>query len=74
MVVLIEGGLAEEPRPSLGRASGEGHRLQHCIKTTTTTAKTRQHRGQEQHVYRVTAQVSTHPSSKALLADAQHTF
>ena len=73
MVVLIEGGLAEEPRPSLGRASGKGHRLQHCIKTTTT-AKTRQDNKEVRHVYRVTAQVSTRPSSKAILADAQHTL
>lgn len=31
MVLLIEGGLAEEPRAALGGAGGEGHRLQHCI-------------------------------------------
>lgn len=31
MVLLIEGGLAEEPRAALGGAGGKGHRLQHCI-------------------------------------------
>lgn len=30
MVLLIEGGLAEEPRAALGGAGGKGHRLQHC--------------------------------------------
>ena len=31
MVLLIEGGLAEEPRAALGGAGGKGHCLQHCI-------------------------------------------
>lgn len=31
MVLLIEGGLAEEPRAALGGAGGKGHGLQHCI-------------------------------------------
>jgi len=31
MVLVIEGGLAEEPRAALGCAGGKGHRLQHCI-------------------------------------------
>lgn len=31
MVLLIEGGLAEEPRAPLGCAGGKGHCLQHCI-------------------------------------------
>ena len=31
MVLLIEGGLAEEPRAALGCAGGKGHGLQHCI-------------------------------------------
>lgn len=31
MVLLIEGGLAEEPRATLGCAGGKGHGLQHCI-------------------------------------------
>lgn len=31
MVLLIESGLAEEPRATLGRAGGKGHGLQHCI-------------------------------------------
>lgn len=30
MVLLIEGGLAEEPRAALGCAGGKGHGLQHC--------------------------------------------
>lgn len=31
MVLLIESGLAEEPRATLGCAGGKGHGLQHCI-------------------------------------------
>lgn len=31
MVLLIESGLAEEPRPALGCAGSKGHGLQHCI-------------------------------------------
>lgn len=31
MVLLIESGLAEEPRAALGGAGGKGHGLQHCI-------------------------------------------
>lgn len=31
MVLLIESGLAEEPRAALGCAGGKGHGLQHCI-------------------------------------------
>lgn len=31
MVLLIEGGLAEEPRATFGCAGGKGHCLQHCI-------------------------------------------
>lgn len=43
MVLLIEGGLAEEPRAALGCAGGKGHGLQHCIENDKgTTARTRQ--------------------------------
>lgn len=31
MVLLIEGGLAEEPRAAFGGAGGKGHCLQNCI-------------------------------------------
>ena len=30
MVLVTEGGVAEEARAALGGAGGEGHRLQHC--------------------------------------------
>ena len=44
MVLLIEGGLAEEPRAALGCAGGKGHCLQHCIENNRDNSqdKTRQ--------------------------------
>lgn len=42
MVLLIEGGLAEEPRAALGCAGGKGHCLQHCIEKDNSQDKTRQ--------------------------------
>lgn len=43
MVLLIEGGLAEEPRAPLGCAGGKGHCLQHCIENKDNSQdKTRQ--------------------------------
>lgn len=44
MVLLIEGGLAEEPRAALGCAGGKGHCLQHCIEKDKDNSqdKTRQ--------------------------------
>lgn len=44
MVLLIEGGLAEEPRAALGSAGGKGHGLQHCIENNKDNSqdKTRQ--------------------------------
>lgn len=43
MVLVIEGGLAEEPRASLGCAGGKGHCLQHCIENKDNSQdKTRQ--------------------------------
>lgn len=44
MVLLIEGGLTEEPRATLGCAGGKGHCLQHCIENNTNNShdKTRQ--------------------------------
>lgn len=40
MVLLIEGGLAEEPRAALGGAGGKGHRLQHCIEKDKDNSQT----------------------------------
>lgn len=54
MVLLIEGGLAEEPRAALGGAGSKRHRLQHCIekdkdnsqdKTQDTTRQCERSRG-----------------------------
>lgn len=44
MVLVIEGGLAEEPRATLGCAGGKGHGLQHCIENNKNNSqdKTRQ--------------------------------
>lgn len=44
MVLLIEGGLAEEPRATFGCAGGKGHCLQHCIENNRDNSqdKTRQ--------------------------------
>lgn len=41
MVLLIEGGLAEEPRAALGGAGGKGHRLQHCIENEKDNSQDR---------------------------------
>lgn len=41
MVLLIEGGLAEEPRAALGGAGGKGHCLQHCIENDRDNSQDR---------------------------------
>lgn len=41
MVLLIEGGLAEEPRAALGCAGGKGHCLQHCIENDKDNSQDR---------------------------------
>lgn len=41
MVLLIEGGLAEEPRAALGGAGGKGHCLQHCIENDKDNSQDR---------------------------------
>lgn len=41
MVLLIEGGLAEEPRAALGCAGGKGHCLQHCIENDKDNSQER---------------------------------
>lgn len=41
MVLLIEGGLAEEPRATLGCAGGKGHCLQHCIENDKDNSQDR---------------------------------
>lgn len=41
MVLLIEGGLAEEPRAALGCAGGKGHGLQHCIENDKDNSQDR---------------------------------
>lgn len=44
MVLLIESGLAEEPRAALGGAGGKGDGLQHCVENNRNNSqdKTRQ--------------------------------
>lgn len=44
MALLIEGGLAEEPRAALGCAGGKGHRLQHCSENDKDNSQDRQHK------------------------------
>lgn len=46
MVLLIEGGLAEEPRATLGGAGGKGHRLQHCVDDNNNKTNTQDRTGQ----------------------------
>lgn len=41
MVLLIEGGLAEEPRAALGCAGGKGHGLQHCTENDKDNSQDR---------------------------------
>ena len=60
MVLLIEGGLAEEPRAALGGAGGKGHCLQNCIenKEDNSQDKTRQTQYKRSRLLQVLALVS----------------
>lgn len=61
MVLLIEGGLAEEPRAALGCAGGKGHCLQHCIENDKDNSqdKTGKHNLRKADSYSRRALVST---------------